>query len=228
MPLHVKTLHRDAKILDCCIRGSLFPRVVAIIIATFFLIYCLSSKSDKIFTPEAVLIGMVTSLALYSGARIDFKCLSVRPPRWTTGFFVSLFSYIICIYILDKSAVTRHFGSFGVFINIAYLGAKIGCMNLGCCGIKCIKDKHLFGWSLRPRLQSFEVCATGTILLLGVILFFGKYEYISGFVLISGHGALRVFAGKYRFHYKKTIDFIKEPSGGGIICTGIASLLFAI
>ncbi len=207
------------------VKGAIAPRLIGISVASLILAYWIYTFTNIDQYIIAIIAILPVSVLLYVGARINLRNLSIQPPSWSKGFFASFISFIACLLILDPYIII-HFGfPFGLFINVAYLGAKIGCMNLGCCGIRSIKKRHLFGWRMRPRLQSFEVVLTLIILLLGNVLYSTDHQFLSGFALIAGHGVLRIFAGTYRFPYKTIGVFLREPSGGGIIMIGLLSVI---
>lgn len=207
------------------VKGALLPRIFFALIASATLttwVYSNSKNGDLVYS---FLCALVVVTSLYIGSIVNISKLSLKKPSWTDGFYTSLLTYIVFLLIFHPSLILLYGFSFGMFINITYLGAKIGCMKLGCCGIKSIKDRHLFGWKLRPRLQSFEVVTTLSVLVLGGALYYVGYQFSSGFILLAGHGLLRVFSGTYRFPYKSMTNFLHELSGGGIIAVGFLSFL---
>jgi hypothetical protein len=203
----------DRHLLRLWYRGAFIPRLVFVTIATLFLVFWNLYQSIGYTSYAAILVSFSTALSLYLGSKFDIQAFAFRKPKWTNGFILSFLVYSFLTVIVEESINSNQFVSFGIFINLAYLGAKIGCTKLGCCGIKSIKDKHFFGWPFRPRLQSFELMITIVILMFGIFVFFIDLGPTSAFLLIAGHGTLRIFAGLYRFPYKRVSDFLFERSG---------------
>lgn len=203
----------DRHLLRLWYRGAFIPRLVFVAIATLFLIFWNLYLSLGYTSFTAILVSCSTALSLYLGSKFDIQDFVFRRPKWTNGLLLSFIVYSFLTAIMEESINSNQFVSFGIFINLAYFGAKIGCAKLGCCGIKLIKDKHFFGWPFRPRLQSFELIITFVILMFGVFVFLIDLGPLSAFILLAGHGALRIFAGLYRFPYKRLLNFIFEPSG---------------
>lgn len=193
-----------------------FPRLSGGVLAYFSLVICFW---ELLAVEENFGFALFVTFALYLG------CLRLRltgRPSWTRGFFYSLVAYLSLAFLLNIEISSRLAFPFGLFISAAYLGAKGGCIGLGCCGIKSIKHKDIFNWPLRPRLQTIEIFATLFSLMTLVPFAMLLSESWAGSLMIISHACIRIFAGLLRFPHKKIINFIFELSGGGIFVVGLA------
>lgn len=195
------------------------PRACGAVLAACSLAIYLTAIVDS-FTASIVSLGVLVSL--YIGT---IKNQFVSKVSWTRGFYLALVGFIFLGWLFNLNDLSNYSFPFGIFINLAYLGAKAGCIGIGCCGIKSIKDRDIFNWPYRPRLQTMEIAATMINLIVLTLIGVIYSEIVAGGLLIAGHASIRMFAGTLRFPDKNMKDFMMEFSGGGIVAVGIASIV---
>lgn len=205
-------------------KGVLAPRILGSIVAVIWVsfgVFLLLGSHDWAYSLAAALVSEV---ALYFGTKWSFSSFKKSKSSWSRGMLSgSILLLCFCLFLPNNELYTIGI-VVGGFINVNYLFAKISCMFIGCCGIKSIKDKKLFGWPFRPRLQSLELSLTCLILILSALVFFinPKITVIS---LFLGHVLLRVFSARYRFPYKKSYKVFLEPAIGGLVAFSIYAAL---
>lgn len=207
--------------LSVLVRKVLLPRGIGAVTGLLFVYLWLTIQVGT-SSSFALTISIIVTLLLYIGATYDPLTFKKRL-SWTRGIVACVFGFGVSALAMNIS-IGEWTYLVAVYINSSYVFAKIACANLGCCGINSINDKQFYNWPFRPRLQSFEVVVSFTLLFLGALLAFFSLS-LAATLIIACHALLRVFSARFRFPYRQRFSFVFELGTGGLSFLFIALMV---
>lgn len=145
-------------------------------------------------------------------------------PSWTRAAWAGCTSTLVLSVLVGPRDQTASIViAIGFSLNLAYLGAKIGCAALGCCGRRRSSRSVA---PLVPRrissLQRTEVRTTAAYVVLGAVLLHTPLTWLTPWFLVAGHGILRGYAGYLRFPHRSASSFVTDVGSGGFVLLGTA------
>ncbi len=168
-----------------------------------------------------ILLPLVAVAFLYLGGkwrdfwrfhRIGRPPLDRSGPSWTFAFWAAAIAYLPLGLVLFGPV---SWPAFAVLINIAYAGAKLGCMQIGCCRRygKNIGERCSLAWC-----EAALSLAAATVVWVGYSI--SDAHWLGG-LGITFHGAIRCTEYLLRFPYRRLAKQISDPASAGILLLGL-------
>jgi hypothetical protein len=126
----------------------------------------------------------------------DFPPFPVSGASWSGACISGLLFACIGMMFSQKTLLCSPIWlGLGLAVNIAYLGAKGGCLIRGCCGgLRSVKYFRWF-WSKESSLQSREIVLTLGVLLVGLVDRQAHWSSLAITVtLLWGHALVRLYS----------------------------------